>query len=142
MASLIIHNLKRTENPLLKVATGLKPGTTFIVPIPLSKKRLKERGFNQSEEIAKELSKFLEIPMASNVLLKIKETLPQVELSKNGREENIKGVFVVRIKDPIKEKNILLVDDVLTTGSTLAEAARCLKDAGAKHVWGITVARE
>ena len=142
LASLIIHNIQQTENHLLKVVPRSDLGTAFIVPIPLTKKRLKQRGFNQSEEIAKELAKFLEIPLANNILLKVKETRAQVELSGKDREENLKGVFAVRNNDLIKNKNILLVDDVFTTGSTLKEAASVLKVAGAKQIWGITVARE
>jgi competence protein ComFC len=115
---------------------------TLLIPIPLSKKKLKRRGFNQSEEIAKELSKNLGIPLSSDILVKVKETLSQMELSKEEREQNIKGVFEIKNAEKIKGKEIMLVDDVYTTGSTMEEAARVLKQAGAREVWGITVARE
>jgi len=118
-----------------------------LIPIPLEKKKLKWRGFNQAEEIGKELSKFLKISLLNNVLAKIKETPPQVELSDEERKENIKGAFAVRNEELIKNKKILLVDDVYTTGSTMEECARVLKRPteggypGAKEIIGIVVAR-
>lgn len=113
----------------------------ILIPVPLYKKQLKARGFNQAGELAKELSLLLRISSMNNVLLKMKETLPQVELSGKRRKENIKGVFLVQNPKLIKGKRILLVDDVFTTGATMEEAAWILKKAGAKEVWGVTVAR-
>ena len=136
LASLIIHYIKLNEKQMFFSDRDV------IVPIPLTKKRLKERGFNQAEEIGRELSSFLKIPLASNVLFKVKETLPQVELSKEEREKNVKEAFAVRNNDQIKDKKVLILDDVYTTGSTMAEAARVLKESGAKQVWGVAVARE
>ncbi|MDI6591448.1 MAG: ComF family protein [Patescibacteria group bacterium] len=113
----------------------------FLIPIPLEKKKLKQRGFNQTEEIAKELLRFLNIQILSNVLIKIKETLPQVELNDEERKENIKGAFCCRDREKVRGRKILLIDDVYTTGSTLEEAAKVLREAGAKEVLGIVVAR-
>jgi ComF family protein len=113
----------------------------ILVPIPLSKKKLKRRGFNQAEEIAKELAEFLKIPLIPDCLIKMRETKDQVELSEKERKENIKGVFSIKDKEKIFEKNILLVDDVFTTGSTMEEAARVLKEAGARKIVGIVIAR-
>lgn len=113
-----------------------------IVPVPLTLKKLKRRGFNQSEEIAKELSVLMQIPLVSNSLLKTKETKPQMEISGEARRENIKGAFAVKNKEKISGKKILLLDDVYTTGSTMEECASILKDTGAKEVWGLAVARE
>jgi len=112
-----------------------------LIPVPLHRKQLKKRGFNQSEEIAKGLSVFLDIPLMNNVLIKAKETPPQVELDEGARRENIKSVFLAKNPELIKGKNVLLVDDVFTTGSTMEECARVLKAAGAKEVSGVTVAR-
>jgi competence protein ComFC len=135
LASLIITHLSLIQKNF--------PGGNFLlVPVPLSKKKLKRRGFNQSEEIAKELSKNLGIPVSSDALIKEKETSPQMELSKEERAENIKGVFDVNNQEKIRGKKILLVDDVYTTGATMEECARVLKQSGAKEVWGIAVARE
>jgi ComF family protein len=113
----------------------------ILIPIPLGRKRLKWRGFNQAQEIGKELSNFLSIPLVSDCLIKIRETPPQVELSDEERRENIKNVFLVRDKELIKQKRVLLVDDVYTTGSTMEEAAEVLKENGAKEITGIVVAR-
>jgi ComF family protein len=113
----------------------------ILVPIPLSKKKLKRRGFNQAEEIAKELAEFLKIPLISDCLIKTKETKDQVELSEKERKENVKGAFFIKNKEKIVGKNVLLVDDVFTTGATIEEAARVLKEAGAKKIVGIVIAR-
>src|SRR4030042_3246256 len=88
LSSLIIEHLQSSENP----PPFLSGGQDFVlIPIPLEKRRLKRRGFNQAEEIGKELSKFLKIPLLNNILLKTRETLPQVELTEEARKENIKG---------------------------------------------------
>lgn len=132
------HSLNDSMNQKKSTSSG---AGFILIPIPLEKKRLKQRGFNQAEEIAKELSYFLKIPLITNCLLKIKATLPQVELSEKEREKNIKGVFLVKNIEKIENQKILLIDDVYTTGSTMEEAARVLKEAGAKEVWGVVVAR-
>ena len=135
LASLIINHFQLLDNP---------PDFSefLLVFIPLEKRKLKQRGFNQAEEIAKELSKSLEIPLVSDCLLKIKANFPQVRLSGKEREENIKGVFSIKNIEKIRGRKILLVDDVYTTGSTMEEGARVLKTAGAKEIWGVAVARE
>ncbi len=112
-----------------------------LIPVPLHKKKLKQRGFNQSEEIAKELAKTLRAPILNNVLLKTKQTSDQVDLKKEEREKNIKGAFFCQRPDLIFNRKILLVDDIFTTGSTMEESALTLKQAGAKEVWGTAVAR-
>lgn len=137
LTSLIINHLVLLE----KNCPGISE-ESVLIPIPLDKRRLKERGFNQSEEIAKNLSETLKIPLISNNLTKIKKTLPQVELSKKEREKNIKNAFALKNPAEIKRKKILLVDDVYTTGSTMEEASQLLRKAGAKEVWGIVIARE
>lgn len=114
----------------------------ILIPVPLYKKRMKERGFNQSEEIGKELAKFLKIPLIKNNLIKTKETLSQTKLTRNEREENIKNAFSVKNGGKIKRKKILLIDDIYTTGATMEECARILKKSGARSVWGVAVARE
>lgn len=135
LASLVITHFQLTEKQKTEFSNFL------LIPVPLDKKRLKWRGFNQSEEIGKELAKSLEIPLITDVLLKMKATLPQVELSDLEREENIKGAFLVTNREKIKGRKILLIDDVYTTGSTLNEVARLLKEAGASQAWGVVVAR-
>ncbi len=134
LTSLIIHhliNLNKTSNLFDFV----------LVSIPLHKKKLKQRGFNQAEEIAKELSENLKLPVFNNILIKTKQTPAQVELEKGEREKNIKNVFLCQEPESMINKKILLVDDIFTTGSTMEECARILKDAGAKEVRGVVVAR-
>ena len=136
LASLIIAHFQLLDPP-----PNFGGGDYVLVPVPLEKRKLKWRGFNQAEEIGKEISKFLNIPLINDILFKIKETLPQVELSEKEREENIKGVFIIRNRKKISGKKILLVDDVYTTGSTMKECAQLLKKAGATEVIGIVIAR-
>ncbi len=122
---------------------------SVLIPVPLDKNKLKTRGYNQSEELAKELSKILKIPVISDILIKIKETKPQMELSKEEREKNLLDAFATNNKDIVGSdpamlsgKKVFLVDDVYTTGSTMEECAKVLRKAGAKQVWGLVVARE
>ncbi|MFH1401511.1 MAG: ComF family protein [Parcubacteria group bacterium] len=117
------------------------PESHILIPVPLTKNKLKRRGFNQSKEIAKKLSENLKIPLISDCLIKDRETPPQMEPPKEERLANIKGAFSVKNAGKIRDKKILLVDDVYTTGTTMEECAKILKCAGAKEVWGVAVAR-
>jgi ComF family protein len=110
-------------------------------PIPLSQKKFNERGFNQAKIISEYFQKFLNFPLA-NLLIRKKETPPQAQLeSLEKRYQNVRGAFEVTDKNLINNKSILLVDDVVTTGSTVKEAARILKKAGAKRVYILALAR-
>ncbi len=115
---------------------------TLLIPIPLNKKTLRKRGFNQSELIADNLSKKMNLPLITNVLFKEKETIPQAKLLVKERMENVKGVFSVKNREMIKDKEILLIDDLYTTGTTMEECTKILLKAGAKRVRGAVVARE
>jgi len=115
---------------------------SVLIPIPMERKKMKERGYNQSEELAKELSKTLSIPIISDTLVKIKKTLPQMTLSAKDRAENLKGAFAIKNPEQIQGKKVFLVDDVYTTGSTMEECANVLRTYEAKQVWGIVLARE
>jgi competence protein ComFC len=114
-----------------------------LVPIPLSEKRLKERGFNQSEFIVKEI---LAIDQkrtlsSSTALIKIKDTKSQAESeNKQARIQNLKDCFTVQRPEEIKGKNIILIDDVMTTGTTFNETKRTLARAGAKKVMCVALA--
>lgn len=121
-------------------------GEVFLVPIPLSKKKYRSRGYNQSELISKELSKKFGWKTL-NLLERVKDTKTQVGLTKVKRIENIYGSFEIskKLKTQnlkIKDKNILLIDDVVTTGATFNEATRLLKRAGVGKVWGVAFAKE
>lgn len=136
---LIITYFQNLEKP----PDFLGPDKEFVlVPIPLHFQRLKWRGFNPALEISRELSEFFRIPLSSESLIKTKKTLPQIDLTESQRKVNLKNAFVCFRAELIKGRKILLVDDVITTGSTINEAARVLKQAGAQEVWGIVVARD
>ncbi|ABO51583.1 phosphoribosyltransferase [Desulforamulus reducens MI-1] len=112
----------------------------LVVPIPMSPGRRRQRGFNQAELLAREVARGLQLPLMSNVLTKPKETPPQTGLDKNQRRENLRGAFDVNTPEAIKGKAILIVDDVFTTGSTMAEVAETLHKKGAGKLYVITLA--
>ena len=112
----------------------------LIVPVPLSKERLRERGYNQAALIAKIVAEDLKMEFAENILTRIRHASPQVGAKDwTERKKNVAGCFVC--PKPIKGQNILLVDDVSTSGATLNEAAKTLKAAGAKKIIGLVVAK-
>ncbi len=110
-----------------------------IVPMPLSKQRLRQRGFNQSAEIARHLSELTHIPVASN-LTRTRATHAQTQLPHELRKKNVEAAFEVAGSFP-PAKYILLLDDVATTGSTLSSAAAALQASSSAQMWGLTVAR-
>jgi ComF family protein len=112
-----------------------------IVPVPLAKKRLRWRGFNQAEAIANRLGHIWQLPVSSNCLSRGRETGVQAELTQYQRQKNIKGAFYCLGNAPFKGKSIFLVDDVVTTGATMNECAKILLKNGARQVIGISIAR-
>ncbi len=112
----------------------------FLIPVPLHKSRYRERGFNQSEIVAEEISKTTGVATLKNALKRKKNTRDQTNLSPEQREENVRGAFVVTQPELLNGKKLILVDDVVTTGATLSECARMLKQAGAERVLGMTIA--
>ncbi|OGI70034.1 hypothetical protein A3A09_02000 [Candidatus Nomurabacteria bacterium RIFCSPLOWO2_01_FULL_42_20] len=116
----------------------------ILAPIPLSSKRLRERGYNQSELLVKELARIdggRNFDVCFSALKKVRETPPQARIkNRSERLKNLKGCFAVRNKERVLGRNIVLVDDISTTGATLREARRTLKSAGAKKVIAITLA--
>lgn len=119
------------------------PNFDLILPIPLHVRRKRWRGFNQAEIFAGDLAKRFKVKMGRE-LVRVRETKTQVGLSKDERKSNISGAFrYAQGKLPnydLKGKNILLVDDVYTTGATMSEACKVLKKAGAGEVWALCVA--
>ena len=111
-----------------------------LVPIPLHSSRKKWRGFNQSESIGKYVAAEFGWKFVPDLLTRDIETKPQVGLKKEEREENIKGVFSLNPCYMLRSTSYILFDDVWTTGSTMREACRVLKENGAKTVWGLTIA--
>ncbi len=113
----------------------------IVVPVPLHRTRHRSRGFNQAELIARHAAKRLGLEVSTAVLIRRRDTVSQVGLSREERIANMSDAFRVPHKDAVKDRTIVLVDDVMTTGATLSECARALKKAGAKQVLAATVAR-
>ncbi len=119
-----------------------QPISSFLViPIPLHQRKYLERGFNQAELLAKEIADEFDLNLRTDLLIKIKKTKDQVDLKEKWRFLNIKEAFLVKKKKEVEGKIIFLIDDVFTTGATLNEAAKVLKMAKAKEVWGLTIAK-
>ena len=137
------QGVKQLAKPLAelikeRVWKKLETGDWLIVPVPLSKKKLRRRGYNQAELIAKELSD----NVRADILFKKFHTKSQVEVKdKEERLANIIDSFEIKTPEKKKGKKIILIDDVLTTGATMREAKKVLKQAGAKKVIGVVVAR-
>jgi ComF family protein len=116
-----------------------------LVPIPLYSAKSRQRTFNQAEEIAREAVQACggKIKVDAKLLARVRETKSQTGLTRHQRRENVRGAFAVpaKLKGAVKGRNIILLDDVFTTGTTAEECARVLKRAGAAQVWVVTVAR-
>jgi Predicted amidophosphoribosyltransferases len=115
-------------------------GFDLIVPVPLHPARVRERGFNQAELLARMLAEELRIPLSS-ALQRVRYTTTQTAFDRTDRMENLRNAFRLRRKGSMRELRVLLVDDILTTGSTLSECARVLREAGAHSVYAVTAAR-
>ena len=118
-------------------------GRPLLVPVPLHKNRRHARGFNQAELIARAAMKCRsqDLQFDPGVLVRQRETLSQVALSREERIQNVRGAFRVSAAGRVKGRVVVVVDDVMTTGTTLSECAHVLKQAGAEGVWAATVAR-
>ncbi|MFA6146093.1 MAG: ComF family protein [Patescibacteria group bacterium] len=140
LAFLIIKRLRKSP---VSISHFIK-NNFVLMPIPITRRKLAQRGYNQSLLLAKELSNEFNWPIME-ILTKIKDTKSQTNLNKEERENNVKNTFVINenfTKTEIKDKNIILIDDVFTTGATLFEAARILRQSGAKEVWAIVLAHD
>ncbi|MEX0933693.1 MAG: phosphoribosyltransferase family protein [Candidatus Paceibacterota bacterium] len=138
-AECIYEHLVEDMNELALFSNFTEP---LLVPIPLSKKRLRARGYNQSELIARELVRCSSYcTLRNDVLSKVRETPPQMSIkNKKERLTNIVGCFAVANSKCVKGRNIILIDDVTTTGATLREAEKVLREAGARSVIAYTFA--
>lgn len=112
-----------------------------LIPVPLHKSRLKWRGFNQAELIAKILSQELHLPLIENAISRIKKTEDQTKLNREQRISNLQNAFQVANHELIAGKNIILIDDIYTTGATIEGAAEVLKQKGAKKIIGLVAAK-
>ena len=126
--------------PFLRRYVSGAPPEDVILFVPMTAADKRKRGYNQTELIAKELHYILEKPCL-NALVKVRETRSQKSLNENERRENVKNAFSVKNPEKLKGKNVLVIDDVCTTGSTLSEAARAIKAAGAGKVYAAAFAK-
>jgi ComF family protein len=134
------RGIKRLARPLgLLLATLELPEADVIVPVPSGLMGLRARGFNQCYFISRELSRLTAIPVESRLLFKKKETPPQVGLSALARRTNLRGAFAMRGR--LEGERVLLVDDVITTGTTMNECAKTLRRAGTSEVTAVALAR-
>ena len=130
LADLMHHYL--SENPL---------PAELIVPVPLHLDRLRERGYNQAALLARGLSERSGLPIEEESLVRIKETAPQVALKADERRKNVRGAFRGQDEN-LRDRQVLLIDDVCTTGATLEACAEALHEKGARSVWALVLARE
>ena len=113
-----------------------------IIPVPISSERKNERGYNQSELLAKELAKKLNIECVKNCLIKNKNIIEQSKLTKVERQKNIQGVYILKNKEKLINKKLLLIDDIFTTGSTVNECCKILKQANPRKIDIFTIAKD
>lgn len=111
----------------------------IIIPVPISKEKMEQRGYNQADLIAERISSYTGIPVESSLVTRIRNTSPMKELTRTERMKNLKGAFKIGAID-VKCRNVLIVDDIYTTGSTLDAIACELKKAGVDNVFFITLA--
>jgi len=148
----LIHAFKYNKNTHLRYPLALLAlegisgvpadyNLNLIVPVPLHRSRLRQRGFNQAVLLGRVLSRRLALPMVPDAIARTRATEPQIELSAAERRVNVRGAFSVKSSERIAGKRILLLDDVMTTGSTMNECAKELKRAGASAVFAVTIAR-
>ena len=139
-------NLRALAMPLSELlkdylATNPVPGQV-LVPVPLHQKRIRERGYNQSSLLAHKLGKFINLPIVDDCLIRLRPTPPQTKTSTVAeRQSNVANAFSCR-DHRLRDKQVLLIDDVSTSGATLDACAVALKAAGAASVWGLVLARE
>jgi ComF family protein len=147
-----IHQFKyrgklHLKRPLLRLALehfdAHFPAAVFdaIIPVPLHRERLMQREFNQATVLAKGLAYYLHVPVLEQLLVRVRSTRPQVELNGRERRQNVEQAFAVTDAAALEDKQVLIVDDVFTTGATLGEIARTIKVAGARQVDVFALAR-
>jgi len=140
------RNLRALALPLAKLlkdycATNPMSGEA-LVPVPLHKRRLRERGYNQSQLLTQELGKLITLPVVGDCLIRQRYALPQARTSSvEERRNNVAHAFICR-DHRLQDKQVLLIDDVATSGATLNACASALKAAGATSVWGLVLATE
>ncbi len=125
---------------LVKTYQSMNLDIDLVTAVPLSKKRLRSRGYNQAEELARPFAAMIKKPYLGNAVERVVDTRSQIDLSAEERRENVSGAFYANSMS-IKAKSVIIIDDVSTTGSTISECAGALRKAGAREIHAITLAR-
>jgi len=118
-----------------------RPAGDLMMPVPLHSRRARQRGYNQSALLAQVLSRYTGIPVLEKVLMRVRETLPQVELDAHHRWDNVEGAFECRDADELGGRAVLLIDDVCTTGATINACADALRPYKPAAIWALTLGR-
>jgi len=150
-AQKILHELKYKDNQELGIFIGkrffdhlsaqaIHLELDFLIPVPLHSKRLKTRGYNQAEAIAKGIADQSEIVLNTNILLKAKEATSQTNKGRTARLENMQNCFTIAPNINLKGKNVGIVDDVMTTGATIEACCLCLEAAGVNKITILSLA--
>ncbi len=148
----MIHNFKYEHKVQLRRPLGILTAQRLqdfaiscapdiLIPVPLHNRRLRQRSFNQAVLLAEVLAKYWQLPLCRTNLQRIRWTEPQISLDARERRANVRGAFAVASAELLNGKRVILVDDVYTTGSTVAECAKVLRKAGAAAVYVVTTAR-
>lgn len=134
IAGLLVTHLQKNVNAL--------PKESVLVPIPLHKKRQNWRGFNQAEELGRVVAKKMGWPLVSDLLIRTRSTVPQVDLEGDQRRSNVQGIFSLHHPLPTTLNTLIIFDDVITTGATVSEACKVIKRRNKElKIWGLSVAR-
>lgn len=126
-----------------KKICGIFKNYDIIIPVPISKNRKSKRGYNQTELISSKIAKYIQnLIYEPDVLKKVKNIVPQSTLTKQERQNNVNNAYIVVSKEKIQGKSLILLDDVFTTGSTVNECSKVLKEAGARNIDVLTIAKD
>lgn len=125
-----------------KKICGFLKNYDIIIPVPISKKRKNQRGYNQSYLISKEIAKFTNLKCESKGIVKQKDTIEQSKLNKNQRKTNVQGVYKIINEQKLLNKKVLLLDDIYTTGNTVNECAKMLKQVGVNRIGILAIAKD
>jgi ComF family protein len=134
LASLLIEYIRRDNS----INCG---EIHLITSVPLSQRRFKKRGFNQSSILAEQVAGHFGIPFEENVLLRTRDTSPQFDLRRSDRIKNVEGAFLLTDEELVRGRTILIIDDILTTGATASECSRVLLGGGAEKVLVLTLSQ-
>lgn len=138
---IIKNDLEKRSEEMIVLRKFIDTEKPVVIPIPLHRRKENFRGFNQSLLFVKRLSDLWKLSFSDKILVRYRNVESQTKLSRKEREENVKGIFRLNPNCQSLITNCLLIDDVWTTGATLKEATRVLKEGGIKKIWGLTIAR-